>query len=77
MCVCVCVCVFGCLCSPTSPGIVVVGHSVCGLDWGVVRLQGEQLTGQVWHTAGRKNGKRGQFCFSFYFYGNKAFIDMG
>lgn len=48
--VCVCVCV----CGPTSPGIVIVGHSVCGLDGGEVRLQGKQLTGQVWHTAGRK-----------------------
>lgn len=47
------VCVFGCVSSPTSPGIVIVGHSVCGLDGGEVRLQGEQLTGQVWHTARR------------------------
>ena len=44
---------FGCVSSPTSPGIVIVGHSVCGLDGGEVRLQGEQLTGQVWHTAGK------------------------
>lgn len=44
---------FGCVSSPTSPGIVIVGHSVCGLDGGEVRLQGEQLTGQVWHTARR------------------------
>lgn len=54
--------------SPTSPGIVIVGHSVCGLDGGEVWLQGEQLTGQVWHTAGRKMERRGQLCFSFYFY---------
>lgn len=40
--------------APTSPGGVVVGHSVCGLDGGEVRLQGKQLTGQVWHTAERK-----------------------
>lgn len=60
--VCMIMCVF--VCSPTSPGIVIVGHSVCGLDGGEVRLQGEQLTGQVWHTAGRKTEKRA----SFYFY---------
>ena len=45
---------FGSVRSPTSPGVVVVGHSVCGLDGGEVGLQGEQLTGQVWHTAGKK-----------------------
>lgn len=48
----VCVCVCACVCRSTSPGIVVVGHSVCGLDGGEVRLQGKQLTGQVWHAAG-------------------------
>lgn len=57
-----CVCV-GCVCSSTSPGIVVVGHSVCGLDWGEVMLQGEQLTGQVWHTAGRNIMKRAPVWF--------------
>ena len=54
-----CVCVFGCVRRPTSPGIVIVGHSVCGLDGGEVRLQGEQLTGQVWHTASKQNGEEG------------------
>lgn len=38
---------------PTSPGVVNVGHSVCGLDGSEVGLQGEQLAGQVWHTARR------------------------
>ncbi len=62
---CVCVCV----CTLTSPGIVVVGHSVCGLDGGEVRLQGKQLTGQVWHTAESKMKKI--FCFSFHSYVTK------
>jgi len=84
LCVCVCMsghlfarfvvrlhdymCVFVCVCAPTSPGIVIVGHSVCGLDGGEVWLQGEQLTGQVWHTTGRRKERRAQLCFSFYFY---------
>lgn len=51
-------CVFVCA-GPTSPGVVVVGHSVCGLDGGDVGLQGKQLTGQVWHTARKDN--RGNF----------------
>lgn len=62
MCVRVCACVR----SPTSPGVVVVGHSVCGLDGGEVRLQGEQLTSQVWHTAGRKMEWKAQFFSSLY-----------
>lgn len=53
------------VCRLTSPSIVIVGHSVCGLDGGEVRLQGKQLTGQVWHTADRKT-ERGM-CFLFHF----------
>lgn len=41
-----------CMCAPTSPGVVVVGHSVCGLDGGNAGLQGEQLAAQVWHAVG-------------------------
>ena len=55
--VCLFVCVCVCVCQPTSPGIVIVGHSVCGLDGGEAGLQGEQLTGQVWHTAGSRTGE--------------------
>lgn len=61
----VCVTTFVCVCvvcaGPTSPGVVVVGHSVCGLDGGDVGLQGKQLTGQVWHTAREDN--RGNFFY--------------
>lgn len=50
-----------CVCRITSPGIVIIGHSVCGLDRGEVRLQGKQLTGQGWHTAEMKTGKFAAF----------------
>lgn len=52
-----------CVCRTTSPGIVIVGHSVCGLDRGEVRLQGKQLTGQGWHTAEMKTGKFAAFFY--------------
>lgn len=58
-------CVFVCA-GPTSPGVVVVGHSVCGLDGGDVGLQGKQLTGQVWHTA-RKDDRGVFFLPTFCF----------
>lgn len=61
----VCLHDFVCVCHPTSPGIVIVGHSVRGLNGGEVWLQGEQLTGKVWHTAGRTMERRAQFGFSF------------
>lgn len=49
-----------CVCTPTSPGVVVVGHSVCGLDGGNAGLQGEQLAAQVWHAAGVSRGQRSE-----------------
>lgn len=63
---------FGCLCGPTSPGIVVVGHSVCGLDGGEAGLQGEQLTGQVWHTKNKEKGRFTSQAFNVIYNGDWA-----
>lgn len=41
-----------CVRALTSPVVVVVGHSVCGLNGGNAWLQGEQLAAQVWHAVG-------------------------